>query len=133
MNYMKEVAGLLGVELNEEFKADCITMDGDKYTMHFTLQEDGLHSGHDLVDPLWLIDMLTGKVQAKKLPFKPKMNEKYWTLILDTKTIVPDMQFWRDNSADYLRYYNDLCFRTIEEAKKNKDKLLKIIEYYEEN
>ena len=135
MNKMKEVAALLGVELNEEFKVDCTTMDGDKYTMHFILQEDGLYSECGLVDQLWLIDMLTGKVQAKKLPYKPKHGEAYWTVNIgfDKKIKAQESCWLAGHIHEYLLYYNGLCFRTKEEAEKNKDKLLKIIEYYEEN
>ena len=135
MNKMKEVAALLGVELNEEFKVDCVTIDGEKYTMHFTLQEDGLHFQDGLADPLWLIDMLTGKVQVKKLPFKPKDREVYWTVTIgfDNKIKTKETCWLKGSIYEYLLYYNGLCFRTKEEAEQNKDKLLKIIEYYEEN
>ncbi len=130
MNYMKEVAALLGVELNEEFKI--VDENDETFLNTYKITENGLLNcdRHYECD---LIGLLTGDWQVKKLPFKPKCGEYYWTPMPSKVGVVSEDYKWENLPYDYLAYYNGLCFRTKEEAEANKDKLIKIIEYYEEN
>lgn len=130
MNYMKEVASLLGVQLNEEFKL--INNEGQAYWRKFRITENGLT---DDKDAIWSVnDLLTGKDIIQRLPFKPKYEETYWTLDYTAKNGITTVEYvWKYRAYDYLAYYNGLCFRTEEEAEANKDKLLKIINHYKEN
>lgn len=72
MNVMSEVAGLLGLLIDEEFMVD------EKIYM---IDEDGLwikennqwRTSNDLEN------LLTGRKEFVKLPWKPKIGNKYWT------------------------------------------------------
>ena len=134
MNYMKDVAALLGVQLNEEFRV----LDKNKQDVgySFKITERGLEfyikEWH--VTAGWLENLLTKEYTIERLPFKPKNRENYWTLRYTSDCgIMTAEDVWEDWSQDYLAYYNGLCFRTEEEAEANKDKLLKIIKHYEES
>lgn len=133
MNHMKEVAALLGVQLNEEFGILC---NGNYISQRkFYLTEKGLYTAGGNNYSELMIDLLTGKYQIQKIPFKPKKGDIYYTLFRSSTdgTLLVDKCEWCDWVNDYLNYYGGLCFRTKEEAEQNKDKVLKIIKYYEEN
>ena len=77
-NLIPEICKMLGVELGEEFK-----IEGDNRTYWFDL--DGLHSGEYVAqdeDDAMLHDLLCGKVEIVKLPWKPKKGETYYTFVL---------------------------------------------------
>lgn len=134
MNHMKEVATLLGVELNEKF---CITWENGLTTeANWTIREDGLYVQECKVtkDPV-LQKLLTGEYKIKRLPFKPECGEGYWSYLYfdscDTEPRLVNFE-WIDSASDYINYYLGLCFRTEEEAEANKYKLQKIINHYKE-
>lgn len=132
MNYMKEVAALLGVQLNEEFKI--IDEYGDELLNSYKLTDKGLLKHNEQLAIDVLESILIGMYQIQKLPFKPKSGDTYWTFSFTLEgNIKTRMLKWTDWVDDYLAYYNNLCFRTEEEAEQNKDKLLKIINHYEED
>lgn len=136
MNKMKDVAALLGIQLNEEFKVEYKGYQDNKL---FILKEDGLyarnkdHPAIQLIDQQWLTDMITGHMKIIHPPFKPKYGEKYWTITSDLNDIFADVETWTNHAQDYKNYALGLCFRTQEDAEYNKDKLLEIIEHYKEN
>lgn len=139
MNKMKDVAALLGVELNEKFKVKHTTSDENKETMNFILTENGLYHSSSTynrlvcVDQSWLTDMLTGEIEIIHLPFKPKANETYFTPACFGEHAYIDCYEWVDSVENYIHYYLGLCFRTEEEAEANNDKLIKIINHYKED
>ena len=133
MNYMKEIAALLGVELNEEFE---IIDDYDNILFHkYKLTEFGLkrNAGEWEMTQDILECLLIGMYTIKKLPFKPKYGEYYWTPMSSKIGVVSEDYKWENLPYDYLAYYNGLCFRTKEEAEANEGKVIKIIDYYKEN
>lgn len=80
MNYYKQIAEMLGLELEQEF---VITdLDGKrKDTITYKFTEDGLFSkANDLSVKVTLILelLLTGKYKAVPKPWKPKYGEQYW-------------------------------------------------------
>ena len=134
MNYMKDVAALLGVQLNEEFYLITgklttpeplyrLTTDGLEIYCNYTWETDNAN----------LPNLIKGYWQIQLLPFKPKYGEYYWTIMPGEAGVITENYKWEDLPYDYLAYYNDLCFRTEKEAEANKDKLLKIINHYKEN
>lgn len=132
MNYMKDIAALLGVELNEEFN-----LIGEKRTYPEPLYRLTTNGLEIYCNDVWKTDnanlpnLLKGYWQIQRLPFKPKLNETYWTLDYILKNEITTVEYvWKYWTYDYLAYYNGLCFRTKEEAEANKDKLLKIINHY---
>ena len=71
-NKMSEVANLLGLELEEEFRIDSCDR-------KYKLTKDGLvylfDNGQEWLNSCWLEELLTGKAQIVKLP-KPILDEK---------------------------------------------------------
>lgn len=131
MNYMKDIAALLGVQLNEEFKI--VDENNEVFLNTYTITEDGLLNcdRHYECD---LSGLLIGDWQIQKIPFKPKYGEIYYALETDVDGSIYVAEYpWKDWICDYAYYYSGLCFRTKEEAEQNKDKPLKIIDHYKEN
>lgn len=139
-NYMKEVASLLGVELEEEFRI--IKPDGTDFGI-FVITDEGI--GRKIIlneeeGDSYLMDissstmtyLLTGTCKIEKLPFKPELGDWYWIPTVETDGKINVYSFvWEGIVYDYLAYHLGLCFRTKEEAEQNKDKLKEIIRNYE--
>ena len=135
MNYYKQFAEMLGLELEQEFVLTDV--DGnrkDKYTYKIT--EDGLLYKSPTFN--WAIrslgtigKLLDGDVKAFTKPWKPKKGEKYWTY----------SETWEEvTSFRWKGYYYDLflwkvgnCFKTREEAEtKGKEIMEQIQKEYDE-
>lgn len=72
MNYMKKVADMLGVALDEEFEIE--GYGGSK----FKITEEGLYNNNGHRDVSLFHGILTGEIKIKRRPWKPKIREKYW-------------------------------------------------------
>ena len=113
-NLIPEIAKLLGVELGEEFKVE-----GDNRTYWFDL--DGLHSGEYVAedeDDAMLHDLLCGEVEIIKIPWKPKLNERYWTLMssLEGGKLYVLNYMWDNSVIDVALHKVGWVYRTQEEA-----------------
>lgn len=133
MNYYKQIAEMLGLELEQEF---VITdLDGKrKDTITYKLTEDGLFSksnGLSVKVTLILDLLLTGKYKAVPKPWKPKYGEQYWSYSFRSNQT--RCSFFRDYVEDYAIWKSGNCFRTEEEAKtKGKEIMEQIMKEYEE-
>lgn len=111
-NLIPEICKMLGVELGEEFKVE-----GDNRTYWFDL--DGLHSGEYVAedeDDAILHDLLCGKVEIVKLPWKPKKGDVYFTFeIFRGKWVVRSL-WWTGAPCNYALLDKGWVFRTKEEA-----------------
>lgn len=78
MNYYKQVAEMLGVELGEEFKVSITE------TFVYKITENGLRRRYQTDSewvgspPVTLTSLLRGDYSIVKLPWKPKEGEEYW-------------------------------------------------------
>lgn len=130
MNYYENVAKLLGVELGEKFK---LRNDASNYcddTFYFSeygLKDiDVLYSCNELLN-----EILTGKAEIVKLPWKPKFGEQYWNYSARTNQACCSM--FEEFVEDYAIWKSGNCFRTEEEAKtKGKEIMEKLVKEYEE-
>ena len=133
MNYYKQFAEMLGLELEQEF---VITdLDGKrKDTITYEFTEDGLFSkknGLSVKVTLILDLLLTGKYKAVPKPFKPKYGEQYWSYSTKINGTCCNT-FW-EYTKDYALWKSGNCFRTEEEAKtKGKEIMEQIQKEYEE-
>lgn len=81
-NYMREIASLLGVELGESFKL--VDDNGGKYHNYYRFtNEKGIEESDDNANwesaiPGILKWILMGEIRIIKLPWKPKMSERYY-------------------------------------------------------
>lgn len=136
MNYYKQFAEMLGLELEQEF----VLTDDDgnrknKYTYKFT--EDGvLYKSPTFTN--WSVNslgtigsLLNGDVKAVPKPWKPKKGEKYF--IYEPGVVDDAYSFWADDDIDLCRWKCGNCFKTEEEAKtKGKEIMEAIQREYEE-
>lgn len=109
MNKMKEVAQLLGVEIGEEFGVK-----GKAFNYH--LGNESLFDEQGNSYPALLVNLINGKTEIVKLPFKPKNGEIYWTPYNNNKGFFSGDDIWVGKSSDYLRYHNGLVFKTSTES-----------------
>lgn len=115
MNYMEQIANMLGVELGEEFKVRC--QDGE-LSARFYIIDDGLYEQckdeTPLVNSALLRDLLIGRCEIIKLPWKPKNGEAYYYIDTDDKvtyeTFDPSVVY------DIALYKLGKLYRTLEEA-----------------
>lgn len=113
-NLIPEIARMLGVEIGEEFKVE-----GDNRTYWFDL--DGLHSGEYVAedeDDAMLHDLICGEVEIIKIPWKPKLNERYWTFMssLEGGKLYVLNYMWDNSVIDVALHKVGWVFRTCEEA-----------------
>lgn len=125
MNYMEQVAHMLGVELDEEFYLEDVT-DGGYYITYdndktvFKLSNSGMLRRDKHVVSGWmestyhhLLGLLTGRYTIVKKPWKPSHGLRYYYVRLDKTldyTIFNSECYW-----DVLAYTLGNCFRTEEE------------------
>lgn len=120
-NLIPKIAELLGVELGEEFKVK-----GDnELTYRFT--NDGLKLTHDsgielakISANVAFVDLVNGKDEIIKLPWEPKVGEKYYSfggrfLGDPTVWIVIDV-IWQGLAYDVAMFDKGWVYRTKEEA-----------------
>lgn len=118
MNYMSEVAKMLGVELGEEF-----TLKGFDYT--YKLTERGLictnvyDAEEEEYDNLLVKLLVGGHYTIKCKPWKPHVDDEFW-LVDQNGDILSDK--WRKYTEQLILYKIGNCYRTGEEALTNCDK-----------
>ena len=133
MNYYKQIAEMLDLELEQEF---VITdLDGKrKDTITYKFTEDGIFSkanGLSVKVTLILDLLLTGKYKAVPKPWKPKYGEQYWSYSIKNNQAC--FRLFGNYVEDYAIWKSGNCFRTKEEAEtKGKEIMEQIQKEYEE-
>lgn len=137
MNYWKQFAEMLGLELEQEFVLTDVDVNRkDKYTYKIT--EDGLLYKSPTFN--WAISslgtigkLLDGDVKAVPKPWKPKKGETYWYYPNPIYFGVINSYVWNDDLTDLLFWKVGNCFKTEEEAATNgKEIMEQIKKEYEE-
>lgn len=115
-NYMREIAKMLGVELGEKFKIS-------NYEGYFYLNDVGFYhmydSGKIESDSPMFMTLLNRYHKLTKLPWKPKFEEKYYSVGVDGSV---EDGVWLSDFLDYSLYKLGNCYRTPEEARVNRSK-----------
>lgn len=118
-NLIPQIAQMLGVELGEEFK---IKEYGERI---YRFDNSGLQLIYDngvrnlnITANMALSCLLSGDIEIVKLPWKPKMDERYWTfgLGVDGKWIVIARR-WEGYPCEFLLVDKGWAYRREEEAK----------------
>lgn len=118
-NLIPQIAQMLGVELGEEFK---IKEYGERI---YRFDNSGLQLIYDngvrnlnITANMALSCLLSGDIEIVKLPWKPKMDERYWTfgLGVDGKWIVIARR-WEGYPCEFLLVDKGWVYRREEEAK----------------
>ena len=123
MNYIPQIAKMLGVEIGERFEVDS----GDHaiglyyYFSDTELLEHRKNKTPDYAQYRVLADLIYGDKKVIKLPFEPKYGDRYYYvyfIVNDRLGVLSST--WRGETGDYLFKLCDNCFRTKEEAESKK-------------
>lgn len=130
VNHIAEVAQMLGVEIGETFKVTDDTYGAYQLYHRFT-ESNGIEISDDGVTwerakAVVLKSLLMGDARIVKLPWKPKMEEKYYVPnIFDWNSWNSyDYYLWLDDKRDEEFYKRGLVFKTKEEAIEMSKKML---------
>ena len=136
MNYYKQFAEMLGLELEQEFVLTDV--DGkikDWYTYKIT--ENGIFYKSKINEdwikdkPIVVEELLNGCIKAVPKPWKPKTGDEYWRCRSKYGSV--SSTIWLDDVIDICGWKSGNCFRTEEEAKtKGKEIMEKLVKEYEE-
>ena len=133
MNYYKQIAEMLGLELGQEFRI----IGSHERTIDaalFEITEDGLFSkANNLSGKVTLMFdlILSGKCKVVPKPWRPKDGEAYW--YWDANSEFADLSHWGGTSSDFALLKLGNCFRTKNEAKtKGKEIMEQLKKEYEE-
>lgn len=118
-NLIPQIAQMLGVALGEEFKIK------EYNNQTYRFDADGLKTSFDnRPKKEWtfantaLGSLLAGKLEIVKLPWKPKLNERYWTFMssLEGGKLYVLNYMWDNSVIDVALHKVGWVFRTREEA-----------------
>ena len=116
-NLIPEICKMLGVELGEEFKIK----GEDELTYRF--DSDGLKLTHDsgielaqISANVAFIDLVNGKDEIVKLPWKPKKGDGYYTFVLMGNKWGVGSLHWDGFPNEYAMLGKGWIYRTCEEA-----------------
>lgn len=137
MNYWKQFAEMLGLELEQEF--ELIDQDSKiKYRDTYKVTENGIYykSGKEddwLDEPSNTVDeLLSGEYEIVPKPWKPKEGERYWFHSKALNQTISRM--WYGQNYDLLLWKLGNCFKTEEEARtKGKEIMEQIHKEFEES
>jgi hypothetical protein len=116
-NLIPEIARMLGVELGEVFK-----LKGYEHDEYRISEKYGLARRHRTFREEWQIaetvfrNLIYGRAEIVKLPWKPTMYEEYWTFgKLGKKWIVGTLS-WKELPYEILLFDKGWVYRTRAEA-----------------
>lgn len=122
MNYIEQIAEILGVEMDEPFHLHdkpsyiryCFTSKG----LEFLDDSQPVVELHPVLTGTLINAILTGESKIVKIPFKPYHKEKYWTY--RCKTWEVEETLWQMLPVDYARFQAGMVFRSENQAIKNR-------------
>lgn len=118
MNHIQEIAKMLDVELDKHFM-----ISGQEQTKFFFEVPYGLlystPTGPQYRNDL-LPDLILGRKEIIKLPWKPKAGKIYFYLSGRMCNLYVRSSMWTNDLLDICFYKSGNCFRTEEEAEANK-------------
>lgn len=135
MNYYKQIAEMLGVKLEEEFKLKPSCLE-KPWNSLYRFSTDGLENKYS--DGAWVkcekgaIDqILIGQTEVIKIPWKPKEGELYWYYSKMLNQAIS--RNWDAENYALCLWKCGNCFKTEKEAnEKGKEIMKQIQKEYEE-
>lgn len=123
MNLIPMIAKELGVEVGEEFRIkdeSGIDEDFHRFTDCGLVYYD--QAMCEWQESARIIDLIDGRAEVVKKPFKPKEGERYWVATWDTQetTLTTCGVIWHNRADCYADKYVSNCFRTEAEAEAHK-------------
>ena len=116
MNYIKDVAEkILQVGIGEEF--NIILEDGERSRLNpFKFTETDLVKNDSDILNVYISTLITGEYKIEKIPFVPKMGEKYWTYTDGDNEPYICKYIWNNLCYGKERKLFGIVFRTEQEA-----------------
>lgn len=117
-NLIPQIARMLDVEIGEEFKIK----GHEELTYRFAsdrlqLTYDNNIELSDLAAKVAFVDLVNGKDEIVKLPWKPKFGDRYFGVFqFNGKLHITRYDIWRGTIAEEAQYRCGWVFRTREEA-----------------
>ena len=121
-NLIPEITQMLGVEIGEKFK-----IKGDD-ELTYKFDSDGLKLTHysgieisQISANVAFVDLVNGKDEIVKLPWKPKKEERCWYIITDPdcdnkESLIAVEDWWYGSFDEQIALKAGVVFRTREEA-----------------
>ena len=111
-NLWETIAKARGVAIDEEFLYSL-----GNFEYKYRISERGLEY-YDNDGDWWSlstcsIEFIKGIGKIERLPFRPKIDDSYFTIINENEVII---SLWQNRSIDYTRLIAGVVFRTREEA-----------------
>lgn len=127
MNYMPEVAKMLGVELGERFKInfrnDPTNISGRNISDNeYFFSDRGVEvitAGYSCISADVLFKLIGGEWEVYRKPWKPNLDDQYY-YVDEIGYACSDP--WINSALDMVLYKIGNCYRTKEEAEANRDK-----------
>ena len=119
-NLIPEIARMLGVEIGEEFKVVYKVVNKTVFEKICNFTKEGLFVHEEgcsgKYDKNLLTDIICGKAEIVKLPWKPKKGEYYYTFgLLGDKWVVRSV-WWGGFPNEYALLDKGWVYRSQEEA-----------------
>lgn len=128
MNYMSEIAKMLGVEIGEVFEVRCDRAPNQYTKARFTDSYFEVVGTNVTVPSPWNIyclhGLLEGNLYIKHLPWKPNKDELYFFV---DECGIAYSDYWIGDACEVIFYKIGNCYRTREEAEADSAKW---IEFY---
>lgn len=126
MNYMKQIAEMLGVEFGERFRL-FDTCEKEEDTGIYWVDEEGMHKEYSdgskaKIAYTWDC-ILTGGYEIVKLPWKPKEGDMCYYVTPNGS--LASMAIDISHTRDLLLVHNGMVYRTAEEASEHKDETMR--------
>ena len=138
MNYYKQIAEMLGLELGQEFSIT--SADGEQTSsLLYKITKDGIFSrGEKDTDGFWGLEpsttvehLIRGVFKAVPKPWKPSEGYTYWWYSIAWNQAI-DNEF-NSSIGDLLHWKVGNCFKTKEEAEtKGKEIMEELLKEYKE-
>lgn len=128
-NLIPQIAKMLGVAIGEEFKIKDTNMGEFVSDKTYKFSENALVYFHQddniyrIVSRMTLLSLLNGNYEVVKIPWKPKMNERYWSFMVRRNYAAPDkiewspaISIWTEHPTDLALLDKGWVYRTCAEA-----------------
>jgi hypothetical protein len=115
MNYMKQIAEMLGLKWDDENNvSEEFEIIGQ--SENFKITPSGLAmSGYGYMNYSYITNLLTGNIEIKRKPWKPKLGEYYYLPDYFSKELFSGFT-WRNDKSDNMYFERNLVCKTAEEA-----------------
>lgn len=107
MNHMPKVLEMLGVKVNETFNIKGFNLNPYQFDEEYNLIDMEFYVRNGFIR-----DLIIGKYEIEKPPWKPKDGEFYHCVLHNGSV---DLRIWNLKWYDYYCYNSGNCFRTKKE------------------